>query len=84
MPPPKAARKTDSFGRCHAVQGEQKTQIGERAYSVIKSEHPKVTTLGAESSLQAVRKSSRVPKKRVLDGDEDDVEPRMPLTSSKG
>jgi hypothetical protein len=66
------------------VQGEQKARNGEGVNSVKRSEHQKTMTLGAGSSLQAVRKSSRVPKRRVLDGDEDDVEPQRPSASSKG
>ncbi|KAG0602994.1 hypothetical protein M758_10G057400 [Ceratodon purpureus] len=84
LPPPKAPRKADSFSPGYAVQGEKKTQNGERVNSVNRSEHQKTMTLGAGSSLQAVRKSSRVPKRRVLDGDEDDIEPQRPSTSSKG
>lgn len=84
MPPPKAAKRTDSFSPGYVVKGEQKTQNGVKVNSISRSEHLKTMTLGAGSSLHAVRKSSRVPKRRVLDGDEDDVEPQRPSASSRG
>lgn len=84
MPPPNAVRKTDSFSPGNELLGEQKTQNGERVNSISTPEHPKLMSLGAGSSLQAVRKSSRVPKRRVLDGDEDDVEPQRLSAPCKG
>ena len=85
LPPSKAAKKTNSFSPGYAAKNEQKTPNGVKVNSVSRSEHPKTMTLGAGSSLQAVRKSSRIPKRRVLDGDEDDVEPPQRLSaSSKG
>jgi INO80 complex subunit B len=84
FPPPKVAKKTDSFSPGYGAKSEQKTPNGVKGNSTSRAEPPKTSTFNAGSSLQAVRKSSRVPKRRVLDGDEDDVEPQRPSVSSKG
>lgn len=84
LPPPKALKITDSVSPGYVAKSEQRIQNGMKVNSISRSEHPKIMTLGAGSSLQGVRKSSRVPKKRVLDGDEDDVEPQRPSAPSKG
>lgn len=84
LPPPKAPRKTENHNPGFVGQTEQTTPNGDKVNSASKSEHPKTIALGSGSSLQGVRKSSRVPKRRVMDGDEEDVDMQRPSASSKG
>jgi hypothetical protein len=84
-PPIKAIKKTESFSPGHKGDAEPRIANGEKSRSAVRSgEYSKVSTLAVESSTPSVRKSSRVPKKRVLDGDEDDAEPPNVLQRPPG
>lgn len=84
-PPSKAIKKTESFSPGHKGDAEPRIANGEKSRSAVRSgEYSKVAPLAVESSTPSVRKSSRVPKKRVLDGDEDDAEPPNVLQRPSG
>lgn len=75
-PPSKAIKKTESFSAGHKGDAEPSFPNGENSKLAVRSgEYSKGARFPVESSTPSVRKSSRVPKKRVLDGDEDDAEP---------